>query len=88
MLPARVEGESRRHGWFSEQQAGLVRTLFYMDQDGHEVEVSSVSYKESGRPPFSDTRFVGMVQEGRYRTSGNATAPQPVAVGSGRPHTR
>lgn len=62
-----------QYGWFSEKQARLSGTWFYIDKDGNEIEVSSVSGTNfislAIDPNFEDMKFVGMVQFRRYRKS-------------------
>lgn len=67
-MPQNMEGS---YGWFSREQATLFGTFIYLDKDGNEIEVSSVSFDERGRPESEDTKFVGCVmkflRQGRKR---------------------
>jgi hypothetical protein len=49
------------YGWYSEDQARLTGTVIYLDKDGNEVEVSSVSSREADCPRFTDVKLVAMV---------------------------
>lgn len=79
------------YGWFSREEARHNGTLFYINEDEIEVEVSSVSRTSSEQPKFGDVKFVGMVQEGRFR-AGNANpildVPKAVTKFSGPIVTR
>lgn len=48
------------YGWYSEDQARLAGTFIYLDKDGNEVEVSSVSSREADCR-FTDVKLVAMV---------------------------
>ena len=50
------------YGWYSRKQAKLAGTVIYLDEEGNEVELSSVSEGEDGRPEFDDVRLVTMVR--------------------------
>ncbi len=79
------------YGWFSREEARRNGTLFYINEDEKEVEVSSVSRTSSEQPKFGDVKFVGMVQEGKFR-AGNANpildVPKAVTKFSGPIGTR
>jgi hypothetical protein len=51
-----------KYGWYSRKQAKLGGTVIYLDERGNEVELSSVSEREDGRPEFDDVRLVTMVR--------------------------
>ena len=65
------------YGWFSEEQAELLGTVIYADSHGKEVEVSSVSSDEMGRPQFDDTKFIGCVVEFLRQGRGKSAWGEP-----------
>ena len=70
------------YGWYSEEQASTrlpdpfrigsqvftpLGAIIYIDQDGNEVTLSSVSENEEGYPGYDDIKFVAMVRESQCR---------------------
>ena len=56
------------YGWYSDKQAELAGTSVYLDTNGNEVIVTSVS-ESNDSPSFDDSRFVGQVTKWLRRNS-------------------